>query len=57
VWARLPDPVYLPARAPYRYLLRFKDYQRNVPNHARLRLLADAGGGVARSQVLHAFTW
>jgi hypothetical protein len=54
---RLSDPVYLPARAPYRYVLRFKNYQWNVPNHARLRLLAETEEEAAKSQVLHIFTW
>jgi hypothetical protein len=57
VWTRLPDPIYLPSAAPYRYLLRFAGYQRNVPNHARLRLLVESGGDVTRSQTLHVFTW
>jgi hypothetical protein len=56
VMTRLPDPIGLPAGAAYRYFLRLTNYQRNVPNHARLRLTADAGGGLAKSPLLHVFT-
>jgi len=57
VRTRLSDPVYLPARAPYRYVLRFKNYEKAIPNHAHLRLLAETEEETAKSQVIHIFTW
>jgi hypothetical protein len=53
---RLPDPVHLSPGAPYRYVLHITGYQRNVPNHARLRLTTEAQGRTARSPLLHVFT-
>ena len=35
---RLRDPVYLPAGAVYRFTLRLRDYEGNVPSFAELRL-------------------
>jgi hypothetical protein len=55
-WMTLQDPVYLKKGAPYRFILNFKNYQRNMPNHALIQLLAEAGGEVVRSHILHVFT-
>lgn len=52
----LDDPVYLPAQAPYRYVLHLKDYQQNIPNHAQMRLTADVGNQTVFSPKLHIFT-
>lgn len=54
---RLVDPIYLPSRSPYRYVLQLRHYQQNIPNHARLRLTVEAQGALAKSQLLHVFTW
>ena len=56
IWTNLPDPIYLRKGTPYRFILRFEGYQRNMLEHAQIRLLAEAGAKVARSQVLHVFT-
>lgn len=53
----LIDPVYLPAHAPYRYILHLREYQQNIPNHARIRLTAEVSGQTVRSPKLHIFTW
>jgi hypothetical protein len=50
------DPVYLPARAPYRFRLRFVDYQRKVPDQALLRLHATSGVERSESELLHVRT-
>jgi hypothetical protein len=50
------DPVYLPAGAPYRFTLRFVDYQRKVPDQALLRLHATSGGERSESELLHVRT-
>lgn len=52
----LADPIYLPASAPYRYILHLKDYQQNIPNHAQIRLTADVGNKTVSSANLHIFT-
>lgn len=52
----LPDPVYLPPRGIYRYTLHLASYQRNMPNHAQVRLLAEASGQEVFSPKLHVFT-
>ena len=51
------DPVYLPAKAPYRFTLRFVDYQRQVPNQALLRLHVTSGVESWESERLHVRTW
>src|SRR3712207_4175570 len=51
------DPVYLPAKAPYRFTLRFVDYQRKVPNQALLRLHVASGVESSESERLHVRTW
>jgi hypothetical protein len=35
---KLPDPIYLEPNAPYRYGLLLKDYSKNIPNRARIRM-------------------
>ncbi len=50
------DPVCLPARAPYRFTLRFVDYQRKVPDQALLRLHATSGVERSESELLHVRT-
>jgi hypothetical protein len=57
VTALVEDPVYLPAKAPYRFTLRFTDYQRKVPNQALLRLCAASGVEISESELFHVFTW
>jgi hypothetical protein len=57
VTALVEDPVYLPAKAPYRFTLRFTDYQRKVPNQALLRLCATSGVESSESELFHVFTW
>ncbi len=51
------DPVYLPVRAPYRFTLRFVDYQRKVPDQALLRLHVTSGVESSESERLHVRTW
>lgn len=43
---RMRGPIYMEPQAPYRYELHLKDYQVNVPNHARLRLIVKVGQDV-----------
>jgi hypothetical protein len=50
------DPVYLPAKAPYRFTLRFVDYQRKVPSHALVRLHVTSGVESSESERLHVRT-
>ena len=52
IHVRLQDPVYLPGGAPYRYVLRFKNYQRNLPSQVRIRLLANVEESFATSEIL-----
>jgi hypothetical protein len=53
----LDDPVYLPPKAPYRYKLRLKNYQEQVPNHCRARLLVATASVEVVSTPVHLFTW
>jgi hypothetical protein len=50
------DPVYLPAKAPYRFTLRFTEYQRKVPDHALLRLCVTSGVESFESELFHVST-
>ena len=52
----LADPLYLPPKGLYRYILHLKSYQKNMPNHAQLRLTAEANGQEVCSPKLHVFT-
>jgi hypothetical protein len=53
----LPDPIYFEVDAPYRFSLRLKQYQRHVPNHALIRLLAKSDRGDSKSHLIRTFTW
>jgi hypothetical protein len=35
---RLPDPIYLQPNAPYRYEILLKDYSKNIPQWAKIRM-------------------
>ncbi|WP_159042005.1 hypothetical protein [Streptomyces ambofaciens] len=52
----LADPLYLPPQGVYRYTLHLKSYQRNMPNHAQVRLTAEVSGQEVCSPRLHVFT-
>ncbi|MFD3751212.1 hypothetical protein ACFWVT_13395 [Streptomyces cyaneofuscatus] len=56
VMHELADPLYLPPKGLYRYILHLKSYQKNIPNHAQLRLTAEVNGQEVRSPKLHVFT-
>jgi hypothetical protein len=57
VMLQIPDPVYMEPKAAYRYGLRLKSFQRNVPNHAVLRLLAKTQDKESYSEPIRTFTW
>ncbi len=57
VCTRLKDPVYLEAKAPYRYRLSINKYQKHMPNHAILRLWVSVHTGEVRSNTIETFTW
>ncbi|WP_158711380.1 hypothetical protein [Streptomyces sp. NRRL S-1824] len=52
----LVDPLYLPPKGLYRYILHLKSYQKNMPNHAQIRLTAEVNGEEVHSPKLHVFT-
>jgi hypothetical protein len=65
VFLRLPDPVALPAGAPYRCGLRLSAYQNSLPNVVILRICARTGSGEIFSErmmiyakvVMGGFSW
>ncbi len=52
----IPDPVYLQARAPYRYRLFLRKYCIHVPNYAIIRMWLRTNQGQDRSQGILIFT-
>jgi len=57
VFTLLEEPVYLEAKAAYRYVLLLSQYQMRMPNHAVLRLWAKTNKGELRSEAIEMFTW
>ena len=56
VSVKLPDPIYLEPKAPYRYSLFFKNYYKHIPNWARIRMYASTDHGECQSAELGTFT-
>jgi hypothetical protein len=51
-WTRLPDPIYVPPAAPYRFSLCLTDYDLDMPDHVILRLaVGSATGSVASDDI------
>lgn len=55
-WVPLPDPAYLEPAAPYRYELKFPDFERHFRDHVILRLALRVGGTAIHSQTITAST-
>lgn len=53
---KLPDPIYLEPKAPYRYGLLLRDYYKHIPNWARICMCASSDQGECRSEELGTFT-
>lgn len=53
---KIPDPVYLEPKAPYRHGLLLKHYQEYMPNYAIIRLVAATNSGNSESKEIHLFT-
>lgn len=53
VTIRIPDPIYLEPKAPYRYGLLLSKYHEHIPNHAILRLWIRANGKEEYSHEIH----
>ena len=49
-WGVMADPVYVEAKAPYRYEVLLKSFGRRVPRFTLLRLLAETSAGQVRSE-------
>jgi hypothetical protein len=49
-WGQMVDPVYVEARAPYRYEVLLKSFGRRVPRLTLLRLLTETSSGQVRSE-------
>jgi serine/threonine protein kinase len=54
---RLRDPIYLEPRAPYRYGLLLKEYSKNFPVWARIRMGAATNQGESWSGELEVVYW
>ena len=52
---KLPDPIYLETKAPYRFGLFLKHYSKNLPNWVRIKMWAATDQGESRSAELEAF--
>ena len=48
-WGDLPDPIYVEAKAPYRYELLLKEFGRRVPRFTLLRLVTETPSGQTHS--------
>lgn len=57
VSTRVPDPIYLEPRAPFRYGLLFDKYAERMTNYAILRFWVFTHRGEARSHDLQLFAW
>lgn len=44
-WGQLMDPIYIEAKAPYRYELLLKDFGKRVPRFTLLRLITETSSG------------
>lgn len=49
----LPDPIYLPAHAPYRYSLLLADYCQHMPQETDFSLWLQTNSGQEQSSLLH----
>jgi hypothetical protein len=55
---RLVDPIYLEAKAPFRYLLNLTAYDLAMPNHAIVRLWAETtAGDVTSDEITIHYHW
>jgi len=52
----IPDPIYLQAKAPYRYRLFLRNYCGHVPNYAIIHMWLRTNQGQVRSQEILIFT-
>src|SRR5208282_4705857 len=54
----LVDPIYLEAKAPFRYLLNLTNYDLVMPNHAIVRLWAETtAGDVTSNEITIHYHW
>lgn len=52
----IPDPIYLQAKAPYRYRLFLRNYYKHLPNYAIIRMWLQTNQGQERSKEILIFT-
>jgi hypothetical protein len=56
-WGQMADPVYLEAKAPYRYEVLLKSFGQRVPRLTLLRLLAETSAGEIGSENILLRRW
>lgn len=49
----LPDPIYVPSEAPYRYCLFLRNYCQHMPQEADIRLWIQTDTGKEKSSLMH----
>ncbi len=53
---KIPDPIYLESKAPYRYGLLFEKYDQRMPNNVIARLWAKTNEGETKSDEIYLST-
>lgn len=56
-WGHMMDPIYIEAKAPYRYELLLKDFGRRVPRFTLLRLITETPSGQVHSDSILFRRW